>query len=398
MNPTVVGVSGDARLGDAARAAVDTAGLLVGSPANLALAAAPDDVERVELGPLAPALARLADAPQAVVVASGDPGLFGIVRALRAAGHDPHVIPAVSSVAAAFARLALPWDDAVVVSAHGRDPGPAVNACRAFGTVAVLTGPGAGPVELARQLVGWPRQMVVAERLGLPGERVTRLPSRELATRDPADFAALTTVVCLDGRPAGAARRDNQPAAPPADGWALPETAYAHRDSMITKAEVRAWALARLRPRLGRLVLDLGAGSGSVGVECNRLGAAVVCVERDADACATITANAERHGARVRVEHADAAEAVAQLPDADAAFVGGGGPGVVAAVADRAVPTVVAAFAALDHAVTARRLLTERGYHVEGVQLSAARLADLPGGSTRLAATNPVLVLTGEQR
>jgi precorrin-6Y C5,15-methyltransferase (decarboxylating) len=123
--------------------------------------------ERVTLGPLAPAIERiLAHDGDVVIVASGDPGFFGIVRALRAAGVTPEVDPAVSSVATAFARLGMPWDDAVVVSAHGRSLRRAANVCRARPKVAVLTAPGAGPDELAGELVGiralssWPNPLV----------------------------------------------------------------------------------------------------------------------------------------------------------------------------------------------------------------------------------------------
>ena len=59
------------------------------------------------------------------------------------------------------------------------------------------------------------------------------------------------------------------------DGWALPEGAFDHRDSMVTKAEVRALVLAHLAPRTGSVVWDLGSGSGSVAVECARFGADV---------------------------------------------------------------------------------------------------------------------------
>ena len=110
--------------------------------------------ERVILGPLAPAIERiLAHDGDVVIVASGDPGFFGIVRALRAAGVTPEVDPAVSSVATAFARLGMPWDDAVVVSAHGRSLRRAANVCRAHPKVAVLTAPGAGPDEDRKSVV-----------------------------------------------------------------------------------------------------------------------------------------------------------------------------------------------------------------------------------------------------
>src|SRR5205823_1596593 len=150
--------------------------LVVGGARHLASLPVPQQARTVVLGSIERGIAELSRdrAGRAVVVASGDPGFFGIVRALRRAGLRPQVLPAVSSVALAFARLGLPWDDAAVVSAHGgvgeRGLRRAVNACRAYPTVAVLTGPGAGPAELAAALPG--RRLVVASRLGAPDERV----------------------------------------------------------------------------------------------------------------------------------------------------------------------------------------------------------------------------------
>jgi precorrin-6Y C5,15-methyltransferase (decarboxylating) len=77
-------------------------------------------------------------------------------------------------VALAFARAGVSWDDAVTVSAHGREPRRAVNVCRAHPKVAVLTSPDFGPAELAGSLDGLGRSFVVAERLGGPDERVFR--------------------------------------------------------------------------------------------------------------------------------------------------------------------------------------------------------------------------------
>lgn len=388
------------------------AGLVVGAARHLATVPVPAGCATVTLGPLAPALERIAravtDGVAVVVLASGDPGLFGIVRRLRAAGLTPRVLPAVSSVAAAFARAGRSWDDAAVVSAHGRDLRPALNACRALPAVAVLTAPGAGAAEIGAGLLGWSRRLVVAEHLGTDAERVVETTPADAAARVWSDPHVL---LCLaeaaqDGPPAGATtagggpgmRRDNQPAAAPAGGWALPESAYAHRASMITKSEVRALAVARLRPRLGRLVWDIGAGSGSVGVECGLLGAAVVAVERDPDAAASIRKNALAHRVDVRVVTGAAPAALAGLPEPDAVFVGGGGPSVLAAVAEHRPARIVATLAAVDRVGPAVALLRTAGYAVDGVQLSAARLADLPGGSIRLAATNPVVVLTGERQ
>ena len=138
----------------------------------------------VVMGPLRPALDALAAHDgDAVVLASGDPGFFGIVRALRDRGLEYVVLPATSSVAQAFARAGLPWDDAVVVSAHGRELRAAVNVCRAHPKVAVLTGPGQGPAEIGAALAGWPRRLLVAEDLGAPGERITECTPADASQR-----------------------------------------------------------------------------------------------------------------------------------------------------------------------------------------------------------------------
>ncbi|MFF8595722.1 precorrin-6y C5,15-methyltransferase (decarboxylating) subunit CbiE [Streptomyces sp. NPDC015220] len=380
--------------------------LVVGGRRHLDAVRLPEGAERVVLGPLAPALdviGEYLDAERRVVVlASGDPGFFGIVRALaeRFGSGRLDVRPGVSSVAAAFARIGLPWDDAVVVSAHGRELRTAVNVCRARPKVAVLTGPGAGPAELGAALAGdsGDRVLVVACALGEAGrERVERVTPAEAAARDWG--TAVSVVLCLDeSRALGAARTVAGAPAHPA-GWAPAEEAFAHRDSMITKFEVRALALARLGPRLGDLVWDVGAGSGSVAVECARLGAAVVAVERTADGAERVRANAAAHGVDVTVLHGSAPGALTGLgDDPDAVFVGGGGrelPAIVAACARRARRTVVVALAALDRVPAARRALAEAGFACDGVLLQSSRLAPLPGDVTRLAATNPVFLLWG---
>lgn len=405
---------------------VGAAELVVGAARHLDAAQLPPGARRLALGPLAPALDEIAAYVRAArpvaVLASGDPGFFGIVRALgeRFGAASLDVRPSAPSVAVAFARLGLSWDDAVVVSAHGRDLRTAANVCRAHRKVAVLTGPGAGPAELAAALLtGRPaptppdagadgsgppagehvapeRTLVVAGALGSGAESVVRVSLAEAAGRSWPP--AVSVVLCLgpeESLVAGRARTvAGVPAAPA--GWALPEEDFAHRDSMITKSEVRALVLARLGPRTGELVWDVGSGSGSVAVECARFGAAVVAVDQDRDAVARVRANAAAHGVDVEAVRGRAPAVLAELPDPDAVFVGGGGadlPAVVAAAARRARRAVVVTLAAIDRAAAVRAALREAGLTPDGVLLQSSRLAPLPGDVTRLAATNPVLVL-----
>jgi precorrin-6B C5,15-methyltransferase / cobalt-precorrin-6B C5,C15-methyltransferase len=386
MSVTVIGLDG-AALPPSAAQALAGAQVVVGAPHQLA--AVPVPLGATVLGPAE--LDLLPDTSPAVVLASGDPGFFGIVRALRKRGLRPVVLPAPSSVARAFASLGRSWDDVAVVSAHGRSLRCALNVCRAHPAVAVLTAPGSGAVEIAAGLAGWHRAVLVAEDLGGPGEQVRRFEGGQV--RDP------HVVLCLADRDAVPARgwiAGGEPV-PPATGWALDEAQFSHRDGMITKSEVRALALAWLAPGPGRLVWDLGAGSGSVGVECARLGAAVVAVERDPAQCVRLVANASAHRVDVRVIEGPAPAVLSGLPEPDAVFVGGGGPEVVRAAA-QASPRVVVALAALDRLAPCRAALREEGHQVEGVQLAASRFAELPDGSVRLAATNPVLLLWGQRR
>jgi precorrin-6Y C5,15-methyltransferase (decarboxylating) len=255
--------------------------------------------------------------------------------------------------------------------------------------VAVLTGPGAGPGELGAALRDVPRRLVVAERLGTPEEKLTETTPFLAAQKNWVDP---NVVLCL-GAPTAQTRWIAGVVPGPA-GWALPDEAFAHR--MITRAEVRALVLARLGPRIGDLVWDVGAGSGSVAVECARFGAAVIAVERDGAACAHIASNANRFDVEVAVVHATAPACLAELPDPDAVYVGGGGLDVLRASVERRPARLVAGYAAVERVGPALEALRSNGYRAEGSQLSANRLAGLPDGTHRLAATNPVYVVSGE--
>lgn len=189
-------------LSPATRALADTAALVVGGARHLSdLGVEPE--RQVVLGALTPALDRLASLPEgvdALVIASGDPGFHGILRRIRLAGHEVTVAPAVSSVSAAFAAVALPWDDALVVSAHGKPIDEAVAVARRHRKVAVLTSKDAGVRHLAEALRGIGRTFVVAEHLGSSCERIRVLSEAEAL--EVTDVAEPNVVLILDGDPA----------------------------------------------------------------------------------------------------------------------------------------------------------------------------------------------------
>ncbi|WP_205413087.1 precorrin-6y C5,15-methyltransferase (decarboxylating) subunit CbiE [Austwickia chelonae] len=165
------------------------------------------DERRVVLGRVLPAIERLIahqadpDAGPAVVLASGDPLFYGVVRRFRAAGLTCRVHPGTSSIAHAFAAVGLPWDDAQVVSAHGHGIGPALAACRALPKVALLTAPGQGLCEIAAGLADLPRWYVLAERLGEDDERVRTFDGTAARTLTAEDIAQPNVVLVLDSTP-----------------------------------------------------------------------------------------------------------------------------------------------------------------------------------------------------
>lgn len=385
-----------------ARALVAAADLVVGGERHLAAVEVPAGVETIVVGPVASAVSAVSDAHTSgrnvVVLASGDPGFFGITRRLRAAGLPITVLPAVSSVATAFARLGLPWDEAVVVSAHGRPLQPVLNVLRRHGhwdaPVAVLTDADSSPARIVAALGGRCPDLHVFERLGERDEEVTLVSETAVGAMRHGDAVLRDwrqPNVVITGGTGDLSDHPWITGAQQAVGWALPDEAFEHRAGMLTKRDVRAVVLPRLAPGPGRLVWDLGAGSGSVAVECARLGAAAIAVEQDEGALPHIAANSRHHGAPVEVVHGRAPEVLDALPDPDAVFVGGGGPDVVAAVAERRPPRVVVALATVERVGPTVAALP--AYQVETVLLQVQHLTPL-GEGHRLAPANPVFVVS----
>ncbi|MGW3074818.1 MULTISPECIES: precorrin-6y C5,15-methyltransferase (decarboxylating) subunit CbiE [unclassified Kitasatospora] len=410
---TVIGWDGTP-LTEAAGAALAAATLVAGAPYQLNALPVPESAERITLGNVRQAARRIAEhRGAAVVVAEGDPGFFGVVRTLRRPefGLELEVLPAVSSVAAAFARAGMPWEDAQVVSVHGGRLRRAANICRAHPKVAVLTAPGAGPAELALMLRGVHRTFVVCEALGTPEEDVTVLTSDRIADhvwRDPnvvlviggAQAAAVDEAAgWLAGRPVGYPGVER--------GWALPGDAYAGAGRTegepgapgALPAHVRALVLARLGARPGDLVWSVGAGSGALAVEAARFGAAVVAVEGSRSACARLTVNARRYGVEVEAVYGSGPEVLGGLPEPDAAVVESGGLDVVRAVLARRPERFVALPRTLAEAEEVRRAIAGAGYRADGALLQATPLrpVDEGDGLALGAGTTGALVLWGEQ-
>jgi precorrin-6Y C5,15-methyltransferase (decarboxylating) len=383
----VVGLAGDTPTPEGA-AALAQADLVIGSARHLEAVTAGRLARQLTLWGDVPAIldAAAAEPGTVCVLASGDPGFFGIVRPLaeRFGSAALAVHPAPSSVALAFARLGLPWDDATIVSAHGRPLTEAAAIAATSPKAAVLVSPSSPPESLGRHLLelgAAHTQAAVCTRLGLEGERVdvTDLAGLAAGSWDPLSVVVLTT-----GHAVAAAKTL---------AWGRPAAEFVHQAGMITKAEVRAAVLANLDLPERGVLWDVGAGSGSVAVESAALapGLTVLAIERRTEDCRRVAANAAVRGARIRVIEGTAPGCLHALPDPDRVFVGGGGLDVLDAVLVRlrAGGRVVATFAALDRAAAAADRLGSLA------QIAVGRGARLPDGGWRLEAENPVFVTWG---
>ena len=391
----VVGVptEGISALDARGRAAVAEASLLCGGRRHLDQVPAHGE-ERLEIGDVAACVDRLRrrePAERAVVLASGDPLLFGIGASLvRELGRDElSVVPAVSAVQEAFAAARVPWHEARVVSAHGRDPGPAVAAALSARVTALFCGPASPPQRLAGLLLAAGMEdcrAVVAERIGGPVERIV---DSSLAGIAGAEFDPLSVLV-VERAGASAGGGDGR--------FGRPEAEFAHARGMITRAEVRAVVLSRLLPAAQAVIWDVGAGSGSIGIEAVGLapGASAWAVERDPEQLDHLRANVGRLApGRVEVVAGEAPEALLELPDPDRVILGGHGGRlgeILGAVRNRLRPggRMVGSFATLDAVLFARAALG--GWEPEVVQVGVAR-GVTAGRGLRLRAEDPVFVV-----
>jgi precorrin-6Y C5,15-methyltransferase (decarboxylating) len=310
---TVVGIGADgwAGLSESARTAISGAEVVFGGPRQLAYL--PASIPKVPWpSPLLPALDGLLAGHagrRVCVLASGDPLRSGIGTTLvkRLGAKDVEILPALSSVTLARARLGWSAEETEVVTVVGRDV-HRVNRVLAPGRrVLVLGSTSAALGDLLTARGYGDSRMTVLEELGGPGER------RFDGWTHSGSGLSIVAVECAAG-----------PALSLVGG--LPDDAFEH-DGQLTKRDLRASALARLAPIPGELLWDVGAGAGSIAIEWSRAHPLnrAIAVERDPRRAARIGRNAETLGVpELRVVTGAAPEALTSLPKPDAIFVGGG--------------------------------------------------------------------------
>ena len=263
-----------------------------------------------------------------VVLASGDPLFYGTARYVcgRLGKDRFEVVPHVSSMQLAFARVKESWEEAFLANLSGQSIERVVDKIRGSETVGLFTSEQWPPSAVARTLLDEGIdyfQAYVCENLGSPDERVTQGSLADIAAEA---FGPLNVMILVRR-----ARAADTPGHAGSRLFGNPDECFLQsrpKRGLLTPCEVRSLALAELGLHARSVVWDVGAGSGSVSLEAARIAQAglVHAIEMDPDDHRLITANAERFGvSNLKAVLGKAPEAWKGLPDPDAIYVGGSG-------------------------------------------------------------------------
>ena len=351
----------------------------------------------------------LAKEESVVVAATGDPLCHGIAGFLAGKLDKNRVciLPNLSTIQLAFAELKLPWANAKIVSVHAQDAGEwargatpqhglykLAQQCRRRDLLAVLTSPENNPSRIARMLqiegLADDFNIAVAQALKQSEQPVTDfMPVEEVARSRFID----PNVVIL--------KRNIAQTEPVLFG--LPDDAFRQRKpekGLITKREVRAVSLARMQLTLDSIVWDIGAGSGSVGLEAARLcrDGHVYAIEKNADDIANVEQNHKAWGiSNYTFQHGKAPAFLDTWPDPDAVFIGGSGGELAELISlclDRLRPNgwLVMNFVTLENLSTAVDTLKKLDAVWDVCQIQASRSSPILN-MNRLQAENPVWIV-----
>ena len=326
---------------------------------------------------------------QPAVLVSGDAGLYSLLPLMeKRFGRDAlRVYPGVSSLQAFCARLCIPWQEAAILSAHGRNLSPSAlcHAARTHARTLLLTDEERDPNWVRKALddgeLG-PIRITVGERISCAGERIAPYACR---TYDP------LSVVLLEN--------DQPEKGLPAIG--IPDDAFIRGKTPMTKREIRIQVLASLALPPDAVVWDIGAGTGSVSIECARqcpLGQ-VYAIERDEDALQLIRENRERfHAQNLEIVAGSAPEALKLLPAPTHLFIGGAGGRIremLEITEEMDTPVRLCATAVTLESAEEYRKLFQTYRHFTALQIAVSRIEPI-GTYHMFRAQNPVFIFSAE--
>ena len=289
--------------------------------------------ERVRIGTDLPSIVERiktnAGGKRMAIVSIGDPLFYGTARYLcDKVGPDLfEVVPHISSMQLAFARLKETWEEAYLTDLSTKSLDDVLDKIRGAETVGLFTSEAYTPGRIAQELLARGIdyfRATVCENLGGKDERITQGELRDLQTMafDPLNILILKR---LPDRP------DAQRTGSKLSRFGNPDDLFAQsrpKSGLITQAEVRVLALAQMDLHTADVAWDVGAGSGSVAIEIAQLvtPGVVYAIEQDAADFHLIAANLETFGVKnVKPVFGTAPAVFTGLPAPDAIFIGGNG-------------------------------------------------------------------------
>lgn len=377
--------------------AIEESQLLIGAPRLLEDFDAPalGKLPLVRASEIAEAL-HSSGAETAAVLLSGDVGFYSGAKNLYELLTDCEVeaVPGISSVVYFCARLHTTWQDAFLVSAHGREHN-GVGEIQRHSKTFLLTGGTTKAEDICRELRTRSLddvRITIGERLSYPDERIVTGTAAELAEQTFADLSVMLA-------------ENPRPICWPFSGPGIPDSAFLRDKVPMTKEEVRALTISKLQLRPHHILWDVGAGTGSVSIEGAFAVPAgmVFAVEHKPEAVELIFRNKEQFGAaNLQVIPGSAPEVLAPLPAPDRVFVGGSSGNLeailLAALCKNARARIVVNAVTLETVGEAVRCFTRLGLvNVDIAQVNVAK-ARQAGSYHLMTAQNPVYVLTGEGR
>ncbi|MFA6001056.1 MAG: precorrin-6y C5,15-methyltransferase (decarboxylating) subunit CbiE [Thermoleophilia bacterium] len=332
------------------------------------------------------------------VLASGDPGCYSIMPFLMEYFKDDiRVTPGISSMQLLAARLGIPWQDWTLISLHGRDA--FIDTVSRVMPTLFFCDKDNSPQDLARQLLEKMNDCAAAvgSDLGMDGENIFQ---GTLAQTAHGTYPGNSLLLVL---PSGNTQKAREQAQPDIDATApgIADDLWLRREGIpLSKSEVRAVLLSKARPKDRRVIWDIGAGTGSYGIECSLLepGAMVFSIDKNPQACALVSENAVRFGAKVQTVNASAPDALADIPRPDLVIIGGNDgrlDEIFRAVLDALNPggrIVVTALLEKTKAAAHKAFAGSGLLNRQATRVSIAR-----GESQHWVEYNPVIIFTGDK-
>lgn len=375
-----------------ARNAVEESPVLIGAPRLLEPWMQKQTIPLIAAAEIAKTIDGL-ETDCAAVLLSGDVGFYSGAKNLYPLlkAHEVITIPGISSVQYLCAKCRVPWQDVHLISAHGRAHN-AVGEIQSHERCFVLTGGAYRAGDLCREMADRglaDAEITVGERLSYPEERIVHGLAGELAGQE---FDSLSAVLVRNPHPITGTF-----AAP-----SLDDDAFSRGKVPMTKAEIRALVIAKLHIRHSHTVWDVGAGTGSVSVECALAAreGSVYAVERKPEAMALIEENREQFGlTNLTVVPGTAPEALAELPAPDRVFLGGTAGNleqILRLVLEKnPAARVVATAVTVETVSQTLDCFARQNLLTEAVQVAVTRTRQV-GAYHMMEAQNPVWVISGE--